>query len=125
MRDFPHNSSQRAAFQRLCVASIGSGARLDAGSEGQFARRDAAFLAKLEIAVDATSESARVLDAARSAAEDVRQANHSSAHAQVADVDAAVQLAEQVAERLASCRRRGDDPLGGELSAAAVHRLLG
>jgi hypothetical protein len=125
MKNFSSNSFHRPAFQRLCAASVGSGARLDAGSRSQGRPRDPAFLAQLQSAVDATSESARVLDAARSTAEDVQNANQSSAQARVVDVDGAVQLAVQLAERLSAARRRGEEALEGGLSVAAVHRLLG
>jgi transcription elongation GreA/GreB family factor len=81
-------------------------------------------LARLEKAVDATNESAHVLDRARNAAEQVRFENQASAEARVSDVERVAQLAKAVADRIAEEKRASLAQASG-FSASTIQRLLG
>ena len=130
MSDFSFDPSNPSAFERLIAASIRSG-RSEASDVPEQGRlfdpqfgRGGSVLARLEKAVDATNESAHVLDRARNAAEQVRFENQASAEARVSDVERVAQLAKAVADRIAEEKRASLAQASG-FSASTIQRLLG
>ncbi len=112
-----------SAFERLFAASTCCGVKCQ-GSSAHTWCRETSVLAQLEKAVEDTHDSARFLDKARDAVSQVRFANQASAEVRVSDVDRAVQMAQDVADRIGSAGHRAQRAQVIQFSAARFQRLL-
>lgn len=117
------NQGNRSAFNRLCAASTCCGVKCEGASAHKWCQ-ETSILAQLEKAVEDGHDSARLLNKALDVMSQVRFANQASAEVRVSDVDRAVQMAHDVADRIGSANQRAQRAQVIQFSAAKFQRLL-